>query len=214
LFHRGSSGVELFPQVERVLGDRRSDLYLLDGRKFDAVVDFCGYEPQEVRLSARELGDRVSSYVFISTISVYADYSLPYLNESSAVQEYPEDKLLQNYGNRKAQCERVLNSELGEDRVLHLRPTIVVGEFDPTNRFEKWLRFIREEEDFRIPSRPQQPVQWIDVHDLGRFTLNCLESQSKGIFRVESTKAISKGLLLSSLQDSVHQTLRWMDERG
>ncbi len=263
LFHRGVSGSELFPQVDRILGDRRTDLYLLDGRIFDAVVDFCGYDPQEVLLSARELSAQVEAYVFISTISVYEDFSSPVLQESSELQKYPKEPRFRSYGNLKAQCERVLDLELGPDRVLHLRPTIVVGEFDPTNRFEKWLRLIRDEEDFLIPSRQDQPVQWIDVHDLANFTISCLESQQKGvfnvcgpstkislesfgsqiaqtlgaspfysfnalfeselpfccppsmegIFRVDSSLALSKGLTLSPLKDSIGRTSQWMDEK-
>lgn len=174
----------MFPQVERIVGDRRRDLYLLGSQTFDAVVDFCGYEPEDLRLSARELGSLVDHYLFISTISVYEDFSNSSINESSPIMAYPGDPSLQSYGNRKAECERILERELSEEKVLHIRPTIVVGEFDPTNRFEKWLRRIQNEEEFTIPSTPLQPIQWIDVLDLCEFSLRCLENGLKGVFNV------------------------------
>lgn len=261
LFHRGQSGLFLFPDQPRILGDRRRDLYLLEDQKFDAVVDFCGYEPEEVRLSARELSSNVGNYIFISTISVYEDFASSILSEMSPTQAFPKDITLRNYGNRKAECERVLKQEIRRENLLIIRPTIVVGEFDPTNRFEKWLSNIRDEVEFSIPSSPDQPIQWIDVKDLCRFTLSSIElglsgiynlcgpseptnlgefadsltrfferssffefdsicedqfpfctlPEYRGIFRVDASRAISKGLTLTPLEETARRTTKWME---
>ena len=184
LFNRGKSNPFLFPAQSKVFGDRGRDLCLLENQRFDAVVDFCGYDPEEVRLSARELGSSIGTYVYISTISVYDDFSSCKLDESSPMQKYPKDPILRSYGNRKAECERVLEQEMPGTKLLIIRPTIVVGEFDPTNRFEKWLRYLHDEMEFSIPSEPDQPIQWIDVHDLNRFTLAAMVQGLEGVYNL------------------------------
>ena len=84
LFNRGKTNPGLFPQVETILGDRELDLGLLSGRTWDAVIDTCGYFPRIVGLSAQALRDTIGLYVFISSISVYADTSKIGIDENDA----------------------------------------------------------------------------------------------------------------------------------
>src|SRR5690349_3802403 len=112
LFNRGRSNPDLFPQVERISGDREQDLALLSGHIWDAVIDTCGYFPRIVRLSAEALKDRVENYVFISSISVYADFKKIGINESDPLGVIEDESIEQitgtSYGPLKALCEKTV----------------------------------------------------------------------------------------------------------
>lgn len=138
LVHRGRTGTDLFPQVERHLVDRDGDLSVLAGGRWDAVVDTCAYRPAQVTRMAHALRDRVGGYLLVSTISVYADLSQPGLTEDAplAVEPDPQATAVDatSYGGLKALCEAALRAALpGAADVV--RPGLIVGPHDPTGRF-------------------------------------------------------------------------------
>ena len=141
LFNRGETNPELFPEVERVRGDRGGDLSALAGRVFDAVVDPSGYVPATVRASAELLG-HCGQYLFVSSVSVYADFSAA-PNEESPVAELGDasaDELAadySNYGALKALCEQAV-WQVFKEHSLCIRPGLIVGPHDPTGRFTYW----------------------------------------------------------------------------
>jgi 2'-hydroxyisoflavone reductase len=93
LFNRGQHSPELYPQVEHLRGDRRGDLRTLEGKAWDAIIDTNGYVPSIVRASARLLADAVQQYVFISSVSVYADVSVRGLDETAPTLQITPEKL-------------------------------------------------------------------------------------------------------------------------
>jgi len=133
LFHRGRTNPDIFPQVERLLGDRDGDLGALAGRDWEAVIDTCGYVPRIVRQSAQLLAAYVERYIFISSLSVYADTSQPGLAEEAPVakleDENNEDINGEAYGPLKALCERVVVDTF-PGRAVAVRPGLIVGPFD------------------------------------------------------------------------------------
>src|SRR5690349_17358537 len=110
LFNRGKSSPNLFPQVERILGDREKDLSRLAGRRWDTVIDTCGYFPRIVRMSAEALKVSVENYVFISSISVYKDFSKIGINEGDPVGTIEDETIEEitetSYGPLKVLCEK------------------------------------------------------------------------------------------------------------
>ena len=171
LFHRGQRGRELFPDVERVLGDRTTDLDRLPkDAMWDAVVDTSAFLPGAVATSAGMLRGRAGQYVFISSVSVY-DVSLPAVDESSPTPELPADKPrdefdIEQYGPLKLLCEREALAAFGPDRALLVRPGLIVGPYDQSDRFTYWpVRFARGG-DVVVPDDLDAPVQWIDIRDL------------------------------------------------
>src|SRR5262245_44264411 len=110
LFNRGQHNPELFPDVEKLRGDRQSDLTALAGRRWDAAIDTCGYVPRVVRASAELLADAVEHYTFVSSISVYADFKKQGIDESDPVgtlaDETVEEVTGESYGPLKALCEQ------------------------------------------------------------------------------------------------------------
>jgi 2'-hydroxyisoflavone reductase len=185
IFHRGQRGLELFPDVERILGDRATDLDRLPrGATWDAVVDTSGYLPGVVTTSAAALRERARHYVYISSVSVY-DGTVSPIDESSPVVELPEgasrdEFAIEHFGPLKLLCERAAAAEFGAERTLIMRPGLIVGPNDPSDRFTYWpLRFARGGE-IAVPDDLGAPVQWIDVRDLAEFIVDALVNRTSG----------------------------------
>ncbi len=140
LFNGGHSNPGLFPGVEEGHGDRASDLGRLAGRTWDAVIDTSGYLPRVARASARALSEAPAHYTFISTISVYAALSEPGMDESAplgTLGDPASEDVGANYGSLKAPCEREVEPAL-TGRTLIIRPGLIVGPWDPTDRLSYW----------------------------------------------------------------------------
>jgi 2'-hydroxyisoflavone reductase len=211
LFHRGRTNPGLFPDAEEVLGDR--DDHLPRGR-WDAVVDFCGYVPRQVRKSSAEL-DAVR-YVLISTISVYADFRVRGLTEESPVKQPPrgreneEEVTPESYGWLKALCER----ELEKNRSLIVRPGILVGPHDYTGRFSYWVWQVAKGGKVIAPGRPQRPVQFLDARDLAAWLLKMVEEQKTGTFNATGPdRPLTMGELLATCREVTGSgaTFTWVD---
>jgi 2'-hydroxyisoflavone reductase len=185
LFNRGETNPGLFPEVEQLHGDRKRDLSLLAGRAWDAVIDPSGYVPADVRASAEELRD-AGRYVFVSSVSVYADFSTG-PTESSPVAELgdmPADELApdsSNYGPLKALAEAEVRDAFGE-RALIVRPGLIVGPHDPTGRFTYWARRLARGGEILAPGPPERLAQFIDVRDLAAWILDAIEQGLSGTF--------------------------------
>ncbi len=189
LFNRGKRNPGLFPQVETIIGDRTEDISPLAGRTWDAVIDTCGYLPAIVKKSAEFLSGATNRYVFISSISVYSDFSMPGVDENSPLGVLADPNVTEvtgeNYGPLKVLCEQAAQSAM-PDRVLTIRPGLIVGPHDPTDRFTYWPVRIAKGGEVLSPDRPDLPVQFIDVRDLAAWTLTMAESASTGIFNADS----------------------------
>ena len=185
LFNRGKSNPDLFPQVETILGDRERDIEKLSGRTWDAVIDTCGYVPRTVRLSATGLESSVGRYIFISSISAFTNFSKIGMDESDPVgkleDESVEEITGETYGPLKALCEKAVQ-EIYADRALIIRPGLIVGPNDPTDRFTYWPVRVAGGGDVLAPEKPEVPVQIIDVRDLSEFTLKLIEDNASGIY--------------------------------
>lgn len=197
LFNRGKTNPDAYPQVERLTGDRDGDLTALEGRKWDVVFDPSGYVPRIVRLSAERLKDSVGRYVFVSSISVYADTQQA--AEGDPVHELEDpttEEVGKYYGALKVACERVVTELYGE-RGLNVRPGFIVGRYDPIYRLPCLLhRFERGGE--RLAGRPEQPVQIIHARDLADWMFRAVDQNLSGDYNLTGTP-----IPMSELLDSV-----------
>ena len=205
LFNRGETNPELFPEAETLRGDREHDLSSLKGRSWDAVIDPSGYVPHVVRASAEALADSVGHYLFISSVSVYGDFSQP-RDEDSPLEELaedkPDDRLLENYSNYgalKALCERAV-SETIPDRHALVRPGLIVGPHDPTGRFTYWPHRIARGGEVLVPGPPEETVQFIDVRDLADWLIDLSESKVAGTFNA-TNQGVSWKTLAETCRD-------------
>jgi 2'-hydroxyisoflavone reductase len=186
LFGRGKTGPELFPGVERRIGDRTSGDYsaLAEG-SWDAVADVSAYVPRHVAQAMDAVGDRAGRYLFISTGSVYDYKQAPaYLDESCPRLEPrrdTEDATGAAYGPLKVACEDDVLSRLGDQATI-VRPGIVAGPYDPTDRFTYWVRAAAEGGRVEVPGRLAQPIQVVDADDLAVLVVSLLENDQPGIY--------------------------------
>lgn len=185
LFTRGQHNPELFPEVEKLRGDRDGGLEALRGRRWDAVVDTCGYVPRLVRDAATLLAGAVDHYTFISTISVYRELDRPGMDESAPLGTLAdpavEEVTGETYGPLKALCEQAAEAAM-PGRVLAARPGLIVGPHDPTDRFTYWPARIAQGGEVLAPGKPGAPVQFIDARDLAAWTVGMVESGATGIY--------------------------------
>ena len=203
LFNRGRQNADLFPEVEKLRGDRTGgDLDALSGRSWDAVIDTCGYVPRVVRQSAELLSGSVSRYVFISSISVYADVSAPGVDEDSPVgtleDTYTEEIAGDTYGPLKALCEQAVQTAFPVSALI-IRPGFIVGPHDPTDRFTYWPHRIALGGDVLAPGSPDQPIQVIDARDLAEWTVRLIEQGATGVFNATGPDyALTLGAILQT----------------
>lgn len=185
LFNRGLTNPDLFPQVETILGDREKDFSEFLCHEWDSVIDTCGYVPRVVHLSASTLEGCARRYVFISSISVYAGFGKIGINESDPVgkmeDETVEEITGESFGPLKALCEQTVQEIFG-NRALIIRPGLIVGPYDPTDRFTYWPVRVSRGGDVLAPESPEAPVQIIDVRDLSDFIIKLVEENASGIF--------------------------------
>ncbi len=186
LFHRGKTGADLFPEAEHLIGDRDGNLEALSGREWDAVIDTCGFVPRIARASAEKLAGAVGHYTFISTISVYPGFpETPHIDESSPVGKLDdptiEEVTNESYGPLKALCEQAVQAIFPE-HTLGVRPGLIVGPYDPTDRFTYWPQRVARGGEVLAPGRADFPVQFIDARDLAAWTLTMTEQGQTGTF--------------------------------
>jgi len=185
LFNRGRTNAELFPDVEKLVGDRNNDLTALEGRRWDAVIDNSGYTPQQVKLSVDLLKGACDQYLFTSTRSVYTEFTAEVMDEDAPVgpTHLPESEW-DGYGPNKVLAERVVQETFGA-RTLITRPPIIVGPGDRTDRFTYWVDRIDDGGDILVQGDPDDPVQFVDVRDLAEFYVHLLENSVTGIYNTE-----------------------------
>jgi 2'-hydroxyisoflavone reductase len=187
LFNRGQTNPGIFPGIETVFGDRETDLGKLIGREWNAVIDTCGYFPRLVKLSTNMLKDSVKQYVFISSVSAYADFETIRIDENYALgtieDETVEEITGETYGPLKALCEKAVRGVF-PDGALIIRSGLIVGPHDPTDRFTYWPVRVARGGKVLAPVGPDEPVQFIYVRDLAEFTIKCIEEETTGVFNV------------------------------
>jgi len=203
LFNRGKSNPDLFPNLEQLRGDRDSNLAVLANDSWDAVIDTCGYVPRLVSRSAQFLATRSNHYTFISSVSAYADFAT-----SGIIEGYPlatiEDETIEEitgetYGPLKALCEQAVHAAM-PGRALCIRPGLIVGPDDPTDRFSYWPHRIARGGEVLVPE--DFPVQIIDVRDLAEWCVSMIEQGSTGNFNAVGP---DYPLMMTTLVDACRQ---------
>ena len=219
LFNRGQSNPDLFEgKVTRITGDRVVDIDQLSGLKFDACIDPSGYLPGVVGDSTRALADAIETYVFVSSISVYPEFTLD-MDEGSPLSVLAEDGdptvYRQNdYGALKVLCEKAAEAAM-PGRVLQVRSGLIVGPHDPTHRFTYWPSRIAKGGQVLLPANPDWPIQFVDARDQALWILKMIEAKQTGIYNVTSPwRAYTLGHLVEACQKATGTQIEpiWIDE--
>jgi nucleoside-diphosphate-sugar epimerase len=216
IFNRGKTAPDMFPQIENLIGDRDDDLTALKGRKWDAVIDNSGHIPRWVKQSAELLKPNVGQYLFMSSLSVYADNSVIGLAEDGKRMELEdpttEERGTQTYGGMKALSEDYVVATFPENNTI-VRAGLVVGPGDPTDRFTYWPVRLHRGGETLAPGTPQDPVQCIDVRDLARWTIQAIEDRHYGPYNVTGPyHQMTMGQFLDITADTTNSTstLTWV----
>src|SRR5574337_1126119 len=202
LFNRGQHNPDLFSHVEKLRGNRDGDLTALQGRRWDVVIDTCGFVPRIVRASTELLADAIDHYVFISSLSVFKDFSVSGMDESAAVStladETVEEVNGETYGPLKALCEQAAERVM-PGRVLIIRPGLIVGSHDPTDRFAYWPQRVAQGGEVLAPGHPNRAIQMIDVRDLAEWIVQMVETGRSGVYNATGPDyALTMGQLLEA----------------
>lgn len=210
LFNRGNHSTPIPPNIETIEGDRHTELHKLEDHRWDAVVDTCGHLPRSDRAAAEALSDSVDRYVFISSQNAYANVSVPgitedyprgtltseQLDEAYAIDTTGQPSYGALYGGLKALCEQAVE-EVMTNRAVILRPGLIVGPYDYTDRFTYWPARVADGGEVLAPGRPERFIQFIDARDLAEFTIKLIEDSAAGIFNAHGRPGVltMQGLL-------------------
>lgn len=191
LFNRGKTHAELFPDIEKLRGDRDPNigdgLKALQGRQWDVVIDDFGFVPRIVKASSELLAPNVKQYIFISSISVYKDNDARDADETAALATMDDPTVesmgpqYQNYGALKALCEQAAETAM-PGRVTNVRPGFIVGPRDNSDRFTYWPVRVERGGEVLAPGDPGDPFQIIDVRDLAQWLVHITEENVTGVF--------------------------------
>ena len=221
MFNRGKTAPDMFPDVEALRGDRNGELDALKGRDWDAVIDNSGFFPRHAQLSAELLHGHVGQYLFVSSISAYADtltleddeFSSPYAEMNGPLDE-SEHIYGPNYGARKALCEQEVSKVFG-DNAINVRPGIITGTGDPTERLRHWLRRMVAGNEILVPGQDDLPVQYIDAADMCGWMIRLLEEGTgSGPYNAVGAKDPYRARpMLEGLRDGLESSsqLTWID---
>lgn len=226
LFHRGKHSVVATGDVQTIHGDRHRDLDKLRGRSWDAAIDTCGYLPQSVKASAEAIS--VERYVFISSLSVYREYG----DESAPLAELTAEQVQQAhvidtsgpvsaatfgnlYGGLKVLCERAAEEVLPQ-RVLSIRPGVIAGPHDYTDRLTYWAVRVARGGEVLAPGRPGRFVQFIDARDLAEWIIHATERGLTGAFNATGPReSVTMSSLLETCRAVTGSDARftWVDDQ-
>jgi nucleoside-diphosphate-sugar epimerase len=232
IFNRGRHNPDSYPEVEKLRGDRSHDVEALEGRRWDAVIDTCGYVPGIVRKSAELLADAVERYTFISSCSVYANYDLGGNDEHAPVRTitsqevYEAEKIDpgdrasavsygQMYGGLKALCERAAEEAM-PGRVLNVRAGLLVGSYDYSDRFTYWVHRVAQGGEVLAPGQPGRRVRVIDARDLAEWVIRMTEVRGTGVYNATGAEdGLTMGRLLEECRtvSGSHATIIWASDQ-
>ncbi len=217
VFNRGKTHPGELPEgVEQLIGDRSTgDLAALKGRQWDVVIDNPTMLPKWVHDAAEILKGNVERYIFISTISVYGDVAQADADETAPTEKYTgadpmketRDTVVASkfalYGPLKALSEKEAEKWF-PGKTLIIRPGLIVGPGDETDRFSYWPVRIARGGEVLAPGDPSDPVQIIDARDLAEWTIRMAERGTTGVFNaVGPANRLTVGGMLNGIKDAL-----------
>lgn len=218
LFNRGKTNPELFPSLNSIIGDREKDLEKLTGKKWDVVIDTCGYSPANLAEASKILNACVGHYIFISSCSVYEHHPKEkVINEEAQILNLNLDfenlePMGKDYGACKYLSERAIDSNFS-GKITHIRPGLIVGPYDTTARFPYWIKRLADGGPTLAPSGPDSMTQFIDVRDLADWCVHIIENGIDGIFNAMGIQTtLGKFLIEANRLLGNHAELKWVPE--
>jgi 2'-hydroxyisoflavone reductase len=195
LFNRGRTRPGLFPKAEQLVGDRNAPggHDALKGRQWDVVYDLPATNPQWVLGATAVLKGNATQYVYVSSTAAYKDFSRSFPDETHPAQDPAPldgpDAANAPYGNKKVRCEQLVQAAFGDGATI-VRPGLIVGPGDLTDRFTYWPVRIEKGGEILAPGKPDDPAQWIDARDLTEWMVRLGESRTGGVFNAVGPRTV------------------------
>lgn len=217
LFNRGS-GSAVFPYLETLEGDRNGDYEALRGRRWDLVIDNSTARPDWVEMAAEILRDSVDQFMYVSSRSAYSDLTSVPMTSDAPTWTYetaglsPGDDL--PYGLAKAESERTA-MRIMPGRTTIVRPGLIIGPGDETDRFSYWPVRIHRGGEVLAPGDGSDPVQIIDVRDFTEFMIRLGEDATMGVFNCVGPRVprpMSELLYGIRAVTTAETTFTWVDD--
>jgi 2'-hydroxyisoflavone reductase len=212
LFNSGTRSTD-FP-VQQLEGNRDGNLEALRGHTWDAVIDTSGHLPRIVEQSAKMLSDATKHYTFLSTIGVYENFKTSDIDEyyplATLADPTTEEITEKTYGALKALCETKVQHYF-PNRSLIVRSGLLIGQYDPTDRFTYWVRRFARGGTILAPA--QQRAQFIDARDLAKWIAMMIEGQVTGIYNATGP-SYDLSHVFQECQNVIdrHDPIVWVDE--
>lgn len=210
IFTRGKTNPDLeFPaDVERIRGNRdpkiEPGLEALKGRKFDMVIDTSGHVPRHMKASCEILAPNIGHYVYVSSLSAYASHDTPGADESAPLEvltQETEDYTGDAFGPLKVLCEKAVTEAL-PGRSAVVRPGLIVGPRDWSDRFTYWVARVDRGGEVLAPGKPDERVMIIDGRDLADFLVHLASRKTSGVFNAIGPDADRKLTMLAILESA------------
>jgi 2'-hydroxyisoflavone reductase len=195
LFNRGRTKPGLFPKAEQLIGDRNvpDGHAALAGRTWDVVFDLPATTPQWVVNAAAVLKGKVDQYVYVSSTAAYKDFARSFPDETHPTQDPAPitgpDAAAAPFGNKKVRCEQLVQEAFGNGATI-VRPGLIVGPGDLTDRFTYWPVRIEKGGEVLAPGKLDDPAQWIDARDLAEWMVRMVESRTTGVFNAVGPRTV------------------------
>ncbi|MFK7905296.1 MAG: NAD-dependent epimerase/dehydratase family protein [Chitinophagales bacterium] len=223
LFNRGKSMPNLFPNVKKILGNRRNeDIEQLKEGDWDVVIDVSSYHPEPLQRAVDILKNKVKRYVYISTISVYDDEACQnqLITEATKLKSYTEeDKTAenitgQNYGPKKVACEEILQNTPELDSII-LRPSVVYGKYDPFDRHYYWLYRIQHQDKILLPENGKARLTFTFVDDLVKSVIAAIEVEKhREIYNITTHPVLSLKEITAAMAKVLEKEPEWIDKES
>lgn len=218
LFNRQKTGVDLFPEVNKIKGDRETkDIEQISTQKWDVIIDVSCFYPADLRSVLGYLKTKPTKYIFISTCSVFdtTENNQPYKQESFPTQLCSEseatDRTVNTYGNRKAECERIV-MQSGLEYII-FRPALVYGQYDPTDRFYYWLYQVAKNDPILIPDNGERKFSVTYVQDLVKLISTAINTSKTGVYNAISTVETSIDQIVSETEHILNKKAKRINAR-
>lgn len=217
MFNRGFHNSDVYPQAEKLRGNRVSDLSALAGKSWDAAIDTCGYVPSVVRKSAEFLRGAVEHYTFVSSCSVYGNFDPSGSDENSPAAEITTEQLAEAerldtgeraiaasygaaYGGLKFLCERAAEEAM-PNRALNVRAGLIIGKYDSVERFTYWVKRVAGGGRVLAPGNPSRRVRLIDARDLATWIIEMAETRRAGTYNATGAEdGLTFGKMLEEIR--------------
>lgn len=209
LFNRGKTGGDLFPNLPRITGDRQSSEIEEIRGDWDVVIDLSCYFPSELESTLTQLDPARTKYIFVSSCSAYKpQFNSTLHGESSALRSCSEEEAKQDkpetYGGRKAACELILGRSDFKHAIL--RPALVYGKYDHTDRLYYWLHQVKLKDQLIVPEGGSPRFSITYVKDLVAAIIKLAESDVTGTFNAISESETSIGQIVKIASENLNES--------